>query len=358
MVNRTKATLLSLLLLLGVVGISVGAAMLKNHMVDQAAPAVASVQPLYGVQGLPYGRALSQEILAVDEANVYFSDRVLERFYNDEQGNQRTAQSIATFFGAVPEGVNKTVLLFPMRIHMETEYAQYTDDVAPAMEQIAAGLPEDVAVLDATDRLYQHREEYIYFRTDDCITALGGYYGAQLLGEKLGLNMLQLSDYEEYRFESFKGVLDALDQAQIDEDCTDYVAYYLRKGAANWQTVTVREGPDQYSEHESPAVALSRRGTDIFIGGYYSHSILQGDGGNGKTLLIVGNSDAKFFAPWFTPYYDTVYLVNAERYQGGQEGFAKIFETYQVSDCILIESADKFGDTALNQRLARLGGGK
>lgn len=86
--------------------------------------------------------------------------------------------------------------------------------------------------------------------------------------------------------------------------------------------------------------------------------ILQGDGANGKTLLVIGDSNAKLFAPWFTPYYETVYLVNGERYQNGAAGLQQIFMEYNVTDCVILEGADQFGETPLNQRMRSLGGGK
>ena len=51
--SRKKATLLSLLMLVGVVGISIGAAFLKNAMADASPGAFASPAPLYGEPGLP-----------------------------------------------------------------------------------------------------------------------------------------------------------------------------------------------------------------------------------------------------------------------------------------------------------------
>ena len=356
--SRKKATLLSLLMLVGVVGISIGAAFLKNAMADASPGAFASPAPLYGEQGLPYGQTLSMEPLLVDDEYVYFKDRVLERFFNHPEANRITAQSIGSLVRAIPQEVRTTVMLVPLRIATEPAFAQYTDDSSAAIREIYEALPAGVETLDVTSALLEHGEEYIFFRTDDFWTALGSYYGARLYGESIGLDMLELDAYEDYRFEFYLGVFASLDQAAIESQYTDYVAYYILKDAANWQTVTIREGPSQYAEHQSPAVALSRRGTDIFVAGYYSHSILQGDGANGKTLLVIGDSNAKLFAPWFTPYYETVYLVNGERYQNGAAGLQQIFMEYNVTDCVILEGADQFGETPLNQRMRSLGGGK
>lgn len=172
---------------------------------------------------------------------------------------------------------------------------------------------------------------------------LGAYYAAELFCRQAGIEMIPLEDYDDYAYYSDDEV--ALDQ--------EYVPYYLLPEGTNWQTVTVRESTDNYSTHESPAIALSRRGLDIFIAGSFSQSILHGDGNNGKSLLIMGDNYAEVFAPWLTPYYDSVVFVSMSRYQGDHAAFRALFAQYNITDCIFMENIFNWGDSIENNRFSR-----
>ena len=66
-------------------------------------------------------------------------------------------------------------------------------------------LSDDVHTIDTFDTLYEHRDEYLYFRTDHHWTQLGAYYVYQNLAEEMGVNPHSLSDFEKVNFGDFLG---------------------------------------------------------------------------------------------------------------------------------------------------------
>ena len=287
----------------------------------------------------------------MDEEYIYFADRILDRYKYDAAGTEKTIQALSAAVNSVPEGVAVYTMLVPLRINLEKELAAYSDDVEKTFREINEALPAKAQKLDVLKKLLEHRGEYLFFRTDNSWTALGGYYAAQLYCEAAGIEMIPLSEYWEWHLESFFGANTYMEKSDIPSDYTEYVSYYLLPGATNWAEVTVRRGSNYYEKFETPTIALSRRGTDLFIGGNYSHAVLEGDKPSGKTLLIIGDSAAKFMATWLTPYYKNVYVINIARYQGEAEGYKEIWQDYDISECIILESARKFGDTPENNKL-------
>lgn len=357
--NRVKATLAGFAFLAVIVLLCVAATVTERTMAANAAvKAEEATTHAYGEQGLPYGETLSSQLLDQDEDYLYFSDRILQRFHYDKQEIEITRKALQAAVDSVPEGVNTYVMLTPLRIATEPEYAGYTDDVVAAIEELYGLLSGDAKVLDVSKALLAHGDEYVFFRTDDSWTALGAYYAAEVFARAAGIKLMGLDGYMVDRIHPYNGSLGTLEKAQIAMDERDSVFYYIHPDKKNWETVVKRRGKDDYVTMEVPAVARSRRGTDIFIGGTYSHAVLQGDVSNGRTLLIVGDSSAKFFAPWMTPYYENVYVINAAWYQGGAEGYQTLWSEYAITDCIFLESADSFGDTVENQRLTQIAGGE
>ncbi len=357
--NRVKATLAGFAFLAVIVLLCAAATVAERSMAANAAVKEAeATTPAYGEQGLPYGQALSSEILDQDEEYLYFSDRVLQRFHYDREAVEITRAALQAAVDSVPDGVNTYVMLTPLRIVTEPAYAGYTDDVAAAIDEIYGMLEGGAVTLDATGALISHGDEYVFFRTDDSWTALGAYYAAEVFAQAAGIELMGLDQYTVDRIYPYRGHLAYEEKSQIQSKDGDAVFYYIGINGKNWETLVQRKDHGEYSTLENPTIARSRQGMDVYVGGRYSHAILEGDANNGQTLLIVGDDSARFFAPWLTPYYERVYLLDTAWYQGGAEGYQALWSEYAITDCIFLESADSFGDTVENQRLKKLGGGE
>lgn len=350
--RRSLSILLGLLALLALCVVCVLAKMTTDRIEQAKAEAPPMVTPRYNELGLPYGQVLSSEPVEVQPDYLIFSNRILRRYHYVPEDVQHTVEALNLFFSVVPAGVNKHLIMAPWYIAMEPDFSAYTDDIHAAIGEVYAGMVEDVQCLDVCDTLFAQRDEYIFARVDEDWTMLGAYYAAREFLTAQGIEMIPVEDYEIYYNSSYAGSYEKVaDDIKYDED----QLYYLLKGATNWQTVTKRVSSGVYETHESPAIALSRR-QSIFLGSSVSHSILHGDGNNGKTLLIIGDNLGRSFAPWFTPYYDTVYFIRAENYQDGLTGFLSIFEDYAIQDCLVVESIKSVVDSA-NNNLRRMAGG-
>ena len=163
--NRVKATLAGFAFLAVIVLLCAAATVAERSMAANAAVKEAeATTPAYGEQGLPYGQALSSEILDQDEEYLYFSDRVLQRFHYDREAVEITRAALQAAVDSVPDGVNTYVMLTPLRIVTEPAYAGYTDDVAAAIDEIYGMLEGGAVTLDATGALISHGDEYVFFR--------------------------------------------------------------------------------------------------------------------------------------------------------------------------------------------------
>jgi len=306
----------------------------------------------YGVDGKPDGGQLETIPTLVTKEHVYFEDRVLERFYYDPNGIWQASEILRGAMDSLPEGVNKYLMLIPTRISLEDDrYQMYSDDVIGAIAEIYATMPSEVITIDTANALFEHKSEYLFFRTDHVWTALGAYYAAEEFCKSAGIGMKDISEYQENRFEHYIGTMNALPEARTLSKYPDYVSYYIREGAANQQTITARRTKDDYLIYNTPTVALSRQGYDIFIGSYFSHSILYGDLKKDKTLMILGDEYSKALAPWLTPYYENVILVDSKFFYGGSMEFWQLFSQYKITDFVVMEYVQNLGNSLINTRI-------
>lgn len=310
--------------------------------------------PKYGIQGLGFGVELSKIPVKINSDYVHFSDRVLEVYHANEEYTKNGITFIQSFMNILPGSVTKGLILVPTRIAYEEEALKYSDNPLMTINAIQNSMDSNITMVDVDSIFQAHREEYLFYRTDGGWTALGAYYVAEQYLKTLGLEIIDINEYNAYKFENYVGIYYLIPDEILDGDDTDYVGYYLRPEGKNQELLTAKVDSDLYETYETPTVALSRRGTNIFIAGQYSHAVLKGDGNRERNLMVVGDSNAKVFATWMTPYFKNVYVINGAFYQGGKTGFGQIFKDYQVTDLVMVESIDSIEDHSKNIKLRDL----
>ncbi|MGD9676948.1 MAG: DHHW family protein [Vulcanibacillus sp.] len=292
---------------------------------------------------------------SITEEYLYFDDRVLERYHYDENHILKSSEILSSAMNNLPEDINKYLMLVPMPISLESdEVRQYSDDLVGTIEEIYAKMPSDVVTLDVAGGLVEHKDEYIYFRTDHVWTALGAYYAADKFCQSAGIEIIGIEEYRMNRLDNYIGTMGILPNTESLWNNPDHVNYYILNDAANEQIITSRRSKSEYITYKSPMVAVSRGGYDTFIGAYYSHSILKGDATNGKTLMILGDQYSKAFTPWLTPYYTNIVLVSPSLFNGSSEEFWHLFTEYQITDFLIIEYGRYLGDSVMNKRIIEL----
>ncbi|MEG1548706.1 MAG: DHHW family protein [Clostridia bacterium] len=311
--------------------------------------AVPMPTPIYGEQGLPYGMQLDADPYLVEDGYAFFDDRTVPLYKRDNEMLLAYADTTARFLASLPEGVRRYMMIVPTRATFEESLSSYTDDENAAINDISALMPDDVICIDLIKALAPHKSEYIYFLTDKSWTAPAARYAALAYADSSDLELPPLDDYYYANLTSdYSGLLREVNGHTIDRSLHDHIAFYTPIYGNNLQTVMLRRSSDLYEAHVSPAVSLSRRNISIYIASRFSHSILQGDANNGKTLIIFGDNVAKLFAPWLTPCYENVILINSKWYHDGVDGLRKIFEEYNVTDFICMQSIFSYsGDISI-----------
>lgn len=175
------------------------------------------------------------------------------------------------------------------------------------------------------DVLREHRDEYIYFRTDHHWTALGAYYAYNEYAAAAGLTSAPLSDFEERQFDNFVGAFyndSGKDPALEKEPDTVYaykpignikLEYTDKKGnTANWPIIADVSGWNRGTKYST------------FIGGDqpYTH-IVNSDITDGSSCLVIKESFGNAMVPFLTLNYSEVHVIDYRYWDGNVVEFAK-----------------------------------
>ncbi|MBT9158110.1 MAG: Peptidoglycan O-acetyltransferase [Firmicutes bacterium] len=274
--------------------------------------------------------------LVLDQ-HIVFYDRVVTLFADLPDSQASFWQSINEVMGNMPATIKKYLLIAPMSISFEQpEHRQYSGDLQAAIARVHARLLPEIVSLDSFAYLMPHSDEKLFMNTNPHWTALGAYYAAQGFSQALGVEFVDITEYELRSFHGYLGSLASVGQASGFGDHQDKVDYYLHRTLPNNQMVHRYDALGQLQVFASPAVALSRRGYNIFLGVGQFLSVLEGTATNERVLLIVGDDSRRAFAPWLVPSFEKILVLDSVHYRGGQVGLRQLIAAHQVTDFLII----------------------
>lgn len=217
-----------------------------------------------------------------------------------------------------------------------------------AIDYMLGSASASIKKFNCYDNIKQHRDEYVYFRTDHHWTALAAYYAYEVFCSAKGISPLPLSAYEVWSFDGFLGTFynDSGKNPALGAT-PDRVDTY--KPPCDYSmTITDKNGstssmPLLYDESNAPA--SYKYGTFI-CGDNPLTTITNASNPNGETCLVIKESFGNAFVPFLVYHYKTVYVIDYRHYAGSLAGF---LSTNPVNDIIFMNNISMTRNAALVQ---------
>jgi hypothetical protein len=187
-----------------------------------------------------------------------------------------------------------------------------------------------VRTVDAYTALFNAREQYIFYRTENNLTALGGFYLYYALGARL-LEGIARPSFQDFNIEhvknDFLGDLYARSPFQNVRADTLSVFRYRRVPPREYIVTSQRGGVTMTYHTLFPMHKLDLeedRAMEIYMGGPAAKTIITASATFPNNLLVLGDRTALAFVPFLTNHYRTVTLLDLS--QMGREDFMAIAE--------------------------------
>lgn len=320
----------------------------------------------YNQYGLPLDTELADQPFYEDETYIYYTDRLLKKFQYKENNLEMASIILEKMQGLVPEDVNQYCMLIPKRTAWEDGNQEQKNLYSEFLEKAEKTVPDKMEFLDILPILNEHSDEYLFFRTYNGWTARGAYYGSRLLCESMGVTPIELEGYEEHMYGTFKGA-DKQEMSSIyaqntemytklDAMPSDPLFAYLLPGSKNRALRVKLENGIEVTD-KIQTFSKSRVGENAFIGSN-QWALAEGDGKDSDkkedTALLLCDANGQLLVPFLTSYYKQVYVIDLVYNQFSIEQFKDIFQEYNISDVILSQSADEFGDLSKSILLTKI----
>ncbi|MCL2857136.1 MAG: DHHW family protein [Oscillospiraceae bacterium] len=179
-----------------------------------------------------------------------------------------------------------------------------------------------VSTVDAYSALLEHREQYIFYRTENNLTSLGGFHLYHALGGHLdGMARPSLQRYDiEHVMYGFFG--DLYLRSPFQNARGDILSIFrYRRTPPREYIVTIHRGGQTRTYHTLfplHKLDLEGREMDIFMGGLGAKTVITASSlPFSSNLLVIGDHTALAFVPFLANHYRTVTLLDLS--QVGEE---------------------------------------
>ena len=209
---------------------------------------------------------------------------------------------------------------------------------------------EKIGTIDALSYLAEHKNEYIYYRTDHHWTSLGAYYAYCAAAKSLGYSAYGLNSFNVETVSSeFRGTLysKTLDSS-VPADSMDY--YILASGEPSVHMASIND--NKKTEYDSLYVRDYLETKDkysSFTGENAPIVEITTDVEKGKNLLVIKDSYAHSLVPFLSKHYSKITMVDMRYINTSLNNFINMSEYDQV---LFMQNVITFTEHSYMKKLA------
>ena len=251
---------------------------------------------------------------------------------------EKNVAVLEKFAGNMKEkGIDVRVMLVPTAVEiLDNKLPRYATHISQK-ELLDYVKSRELDVVDVSDILTQHKDEYIYYKTDHHYTSLGAYYCYSEWKRAKGESAEPLWMWDkEVLSESFRGtnyskVNYPFAPYDIITACYKNVAHRVDYNGGNYVTDSIYErkyldGKDQYA---------------AFFNSNQAVTVVDGEG-EGR-LLIIKDSYANCFAQFVIDEYDQTHMIDMRFYK---KSVSQYIEENGITEVLVLYNIPNFAEDA------------
>lgn len=253
---------------------------------------------------------------------------------NEEQ-KERNIQAINQF--CIKSGKASYFLLAPNAVSVQSDklpsFATPLDQNAQ-IDDYLSKLDASIQKVDVRDSFKEHKNEYLYYKTDHHWTSLGSYYAYQALSSSMDLGQTEISDYHVYPVSTdFKGTLSGKVGSAFMEDQIDI---YVPKENSEYIMTDETSGDSSRSIYSMDALHIKDQYT-VFLSGNTGRISLEMDNDSDRHLLLIKDSYANSMIQFLIPHFRTIDIIDPRYYF---EDVSKLLDSQLITDILFLYNSN------------------
>lgn len=182
------------------------------------------------------------------------------------------------------------------------------------IEDVYSRLSGSATTVDVYSALWQKQSQYIYYRTENNLTSLGGYYVYAAMTSRMGLGQAKINEFDiEYADNAFYGDLyRESGYRDVMPDSVSLFRYAPNNRVAHEFLVTKTDGISYKTYHTlfPQSAAAFGNGLDVFFGGISAVTDIKTASQYSSNLLVFGDKTALAYLPFIANNVNRVTLAD------------------------------------------------
>ena len=242
-----------------------------------------------------------------------------------------------------------TLAVIPTAFEICSDYlpkGAYSDEIPrlnAEIEIIMSG--HKVKIANTEEILKNHKDEYLYFRTDHHQTALGSYLVYSQLGSFLDFQHYDKGDFNtETLSDEFFGT--NWSKAKVMGIDGDKIFSYKLEGEHNYFVEFPLEGKSMDGLYSMEHLKTKDK-YSVFLDGNHALSVIKSDCGVQKRLAVIKDSYAHSIVPFLANHYSEIHMIDLRYYN---DDVVKYLYENGIKDVLILYNSSNFmSDTNLEK---------
>ncbi len=270
---------------------------------------------------------------------LIYDGKIMEIFRRNTSGEENYITAVNYYAENLPEEVNLYNVLVPTQLEFQSPmYSNIGSSQRDTINRISAELDNRVTEIDVYTTLAEHYDsEYEYFKTDHHWTATGAYYAYCEVVKAMGMEPVDINDYEKKSIENMYGSLYSQIKGKTDGIEPDTLEYY--ETDPDDKLELSMQGLDENGDWVSYDGVFYDLNQDepaytfFFSGDQPMIEINNPEVTNGRTIIVLKDSYANAFIPWLCKNFENTIVIDPRTYWATVED---IFDLYDVTDVLIM----------------------
>lgn len=262
------------------------------------------------------------------------NNKIMEVFQKEE--SQKYSDAINKISENIDENINIYSMVVPTQLEFEEKiYKNIQSSQKKAIDEIYSKLNPRIKKVDVYSSLEEHKDEYIYFKSDHHWTMLGAYYGYCAFMKEKGETAASLSDFEKNEINGFLGHLYEQVNDENIKNNPDTIEWYDTQKDADL-TLTMKETKDNGEERTYTSLMFDKTKSNYNFFFSADHAYMHIENKkiqNNKTLLVIKDSYANIFLPWCVNNYENIIVIDPRTYKNNLKD---VFNSNKIDDVLVI----------------------
>lgn len=286
-------------------------------------------------------KTITERVFGKTKSNgVYLGKNgyLLEDISVPKEGFEKNLKAINSFTLKY-SNLNNYMIIVPNASNILYEYLPAFAPVVDQnkqMNEIKKSLEGSLNYIDITDTMKEHKNEYLYYRTDHHWTTKGAYYS--FLEAAKHMKLETINEYKEYPVTNqFEGTL--LSKSGYDTK-KDTISIFLNESEEKENIIVkyVEEKQVSTSVYKSDNLKEKDKYT-IFFDGNHPIVEIKTLSKYQRKLLVFKDSFANCFVPFLTPYFREIVMIDPRYYYGNLK---ELMDSKQFTDVLFLYNANTF----------------